>query len=169
MDIITSIIERRSIRKFKDKEIPNEAIEKILKSAMYAPSGGNAQPWDFIFVTNKDKLNSITNIHPYSHALKSASCAIIVCGNKEKEKFEGLWIQDCSAATQNILLSSHSLGIGSVWLGLYPELDRVKGVQRIFNLPNHITPFAVIALGYSDEKNTMPDRFNKDSIHYDKW
>lgn len=170
MDTMKAILERRSIRKYTDAPISEAHMKEILKAGMYAPSGGNAQPWEFIVVTDQSILNKIPEVHPYATALKgAAAAAIIVCGNKEKEKFQDLWIQDCSAATMNILLGAQNLEIGSVWLGLYPEMDRVQGVKELLNLPEHITPFAVVALGHPAESRPIPERFNEDSVHYNTW
>ncbi|WFD12408.1 nitroreductase family protein [Tepidibacter hydrothermalis] len=163
------IIERRSIRKYTEEKISDEKIKEILKAGMYAPSGGNAQPWDFVVIKDKKLLTEITKVHSYSHSLKEADCGIIVCGNLKKEKFKDLWIQDCSAATQNILLAAHSLGLGSVWLGLYPEMDRVDGVRDIINAPENIIPFSIISLGYPAEKKSIPDRYDESNIHYEQW
>jgi nitroreductase len=169
MDTIKSIIERRSIRKYTNKEISDLELNKLLEAAMYAPSGGNAQPWDFVVIRDKEKLLRITDVHPYSHPLKEANLAIVVCGNMKKEKFPGLWIQDCSAATQNILLAATDLGIGSVWLGIYPEEDRVNGLKDIIEAPDHIIPFSVVSLGYPDEKKKTPERFSQMNVHMEKW
>lgn len=169
MDMIKGIIERRSIRKYTGEKISDEKIKKILKAGMYAPSGGNAQPWDFVVVRDKKLLGEMTKVHPYSHPLKEADCAIIVCGNLEKEKFKDLWIQDCSAATENILLASHALGLGSVWLGLYPEMDRVDGVRNLINAPANVVPFSIVSLGYPAEEKSIPDRYDENNVHYEKW
>lgn len=169
MDTMKAILERRSIRKYTDAPIDKAQINEILKAGMYAPSGGNAQPWDFVVVTDKDILNKITEVHPYAGALKGAAAAIIVCGNKEKEKFQDLWIQDCSAATMNMLLAAQNLEIGTVWLGLYPEIERVEGVQSLLNLPEHITPFSAVALGHPAESRPVPERFDANNIHYNGW
>ena len=169
MDTMKAILERRSIRKYTDAPISEDQMTEILKAGMYAPSGGNAQPWDFVVITDKEILNKIPQVHPYAGALNGAAAAIIVCGNKEKEKFEDLWIQDCSAASMNILLGAQNLNIGSVWLGLYPEMDRVKGVKEILGLPDHITPFSAIALGHPAESRPVPERYKADSVHYNGW
>lgn len=163
------IYNRKSIRKYTNEQVSDDQVKDLLKAAMAAPSAGNAQPWDFIVVRNKDTFEEIMNISKYSTPLKTASVAIIVCGNKDKEKFPGYWVQDCSAATENILLRSEEIGLGGVWLGIYPEEGRVKGLKKIFNLPETITPLAVISIGYPDEKRATTDRFNEDNIHFETW
>lgn len=169
MNTSKCIIERRSIRKFTKEDISDSIIMDILKSAMYAPSGGNAQPWDFFITKDKAIIQGLKETSPYAGPLGTATCAIVVCGNKSKERFDGLWVQDCSAATQNILLSAHSHGIGTTWLGIYPEMTRVKAVRDIMGAPEDITPLSIIALGYPDEFKDVPDRFAEDNIHFDKW
>lgn len=169
MEGIKCFLERRSIRKYTSEHINDELIKKLLTAGMYAPSAGNEQPWEYIVVRNKELLVEITKVHPYSSMLKEADAAIIVCGNLKKEKFKDFWVQDCSASTQNILLAAHTQGLGAVWLGVYPENKRVKGIKKIFNLPKHIIPLSIISLGYPSENKPTPIRFNEDIIHYDEW
>lgn len=163
------IYNRKSIRKYTNEEVSDDQVKDLLKAAMAAPSAGNAQPWDFIVVRNKDTFEEIMKISKYSTPLKTASVAIIVCGNKDKEKFPGYWVQDCSAATENLLLRAEEIGLGGVWLGIYPEEGRVNGLKKLFNLPETITPLAVISIGYPDENRAATDRFNEDNIHFETW
>lgn len=170
METMNVLLNRRSIRSYTDKDIPNDIIMDILKGGMYAPSGGNEQPWDFIVIKDKSMLEKITEIHPYAKALLQCNAAILVCGNLEKERFPGLWIQDCSACTQNMLLAATAHGLGSLWLGIYPEEDRVEGLREMFSLPSHIVPFSIVSLGYAAEEKAVPqDRFKEENIHIEKW
>ena len=98
---------------------------------MSAPSAGNEQPWQFIVIRQRAILDAIPSIHPYSHMLKEAALAIAVCGDLSFEVYKGFWVQDCSAATQNILIAAHGLGLGAVWLGFYPLQDRVTRAKTI--------------------------------------
>lgn len=165
-----AIFERRSIRKYTNKPIPKENIEKILRAGMAAPSAGNEQPWQFIVLDDKNILNSITEIHPYSQMLKEASHAIVVCGDMKLKKFdEDFWVQDCSAAAENMLIMAQDLGLGAVWLGVYPNEERVQAINRFLNLPEYIVPFSIISLGYPAEKKDVSDRFNETRIHWNKW
>ena len=111
---MNAIFNRRSIRKYINKDISEDIINKIIKAGMAAPSAGNEQPWHFILINDKNILNEIPKFHPYSQMLKEVSCAIVVCGDLSLEKYEGFWVQDCSAATQNMLLMAQELGLGSV-------------------------------------------------------
>lgn len=169
MEALENILTRRSIRSFTDKEISSELIDKLLEAAVAAPSAGNQQPWNFIVVDDKSVLKQITEYHPSSKMLNEASHAIVVCGDLHKEKHPGYWIEDCSAATQNILLAAHALGLGAVWLGVYPVKERVENVIRHFKLPENILPLSIIALGYTDVSGKKIDRYKADIIHYNKW
>ena len=113
-----SIFNRRSIRKYTGEAVPEEMIEQILRAGMAAPSAHNKQPWHFIVIDNKDTLLEIPKFHPYSNMLKEASHAIVVCGDSTIEESEGYWVQDCSAATENMLLMAQELGLGACWLGV---------------------------------------------------
>ncbi|MBM3292076.1 nitroreductase family protein [Candidatus Bathyarchaeota archaeon] len=167
MKALQVIKNRRSIRKYLDKKISNEEIKILLESAMAAPSAHNKQPWHFIVITKKEVLEEIPKFHPYSKMLLTASHAILVCGDLELEEGTGFWVQDCSAATQNILLSATALG--SVWLGVYPQIVLVEGLKKLFNLPDNIVPFCIVSLGYPAEEKAQSNRFNENRIHIDKW
>lgn len=169
MDIIEGILTRRSIREYTDKEVTNDQIEILLKSAMYAPSARNQQPWHFIVITDRKILNKITEIHPYAKMLSEAQLAILVCGDENLELSKGYWVVDCSAATQNILLAAHDLGLGAVWLGIHPREERKKAIKELFNLHDNIQPLSLISIGYSKVKKEMPDRFKPERIHYNAW
>lgn len=166
---MNAIFNRRSIRKYTKQEIAEETIETLLRAAMAAPSAGNEQPWHFVVIKDKDILYSIPKFHPYSQMLRDASCAIVVCGDPTLETNKGFWVQDCSAATENILIEATDLGLGSVWLGVHPDKDRVKPVQALLELPESIIPLCIIALGYPTDSKTPVDRFNKARIHTNKW
>ncbi len=170
MNIIETILMRRSIRKFHKTEIPPETIQLLLKAAMYAPSARNTQAWNFIVVTDRHLLDQLAVIHPYAKMLKYAPLAILVCGDKLIEENESYLAVNCSAATQNLLLAAHSLGLGSVWLGVYPKPDRIQPISDLLNLPLDCIPISMIALGFPDEQREQPQRFCPEKIHYNnKW
>ena len=169
MDTMESIFGRRSIRKYTDQVVTDDIVTQLLKAGMYAPSAGNQQSWEFVIVKNKETLLKITQIHPYSQMLKDTSVAIVVCGNLQREKFKDYWVQDCSAATQNILLAAHAIGLGTVWLGVHPVADRVNGVKEILNLPEDVMPLSIIPIGFPAEKKVVNDRFNEAYIHQEQW
>lgn len=164
-----TIFKRRSIRQYTDQDVADEVIEKILRAAMAAPSAGNEQPWHFVVMRDRGRLEAITEFHEYAFMLKQAPVAIAVCADTALEKFDGFWVQDCSAAVENMLLAATDLGLGSVWLGIHPVPERVDGLARLLNVPRSVVPFAVIALGYPGESRESEDRFLPERIHQEKW
>ena len=167
--LIHSIKTRRSIRKFNGEKVSEDDIQKILECAMFAPSAGNQRPWEFLVLTERDSLNKIPIVNPNASMAKDASAAILVCGNTALEKFKGFWVQDCSAAIENILLATHSLGLGAVWTAAYPREERVEGYRKLFALPENIIPLALIPIGHYTEKPADVQRFEKEKVHYERW
>ena len=169
MEMIEGILTRRSIRKYTDKNITKEQVDTLLKAAMYAPSARNQQPWHFVVVTERGILNQITQVHPYAKMLVEAQLAVLVCGDETLELSQGYWVIDCSAATENILLAAHGIGLGAVWLGLHPREERKQAIRDLFKLPENIQPLSLISIGYPDEVKETPERFKPERIHYNKW
>jgi len=169
MDAIDCMMTRRSVRKYKNDQVSDGLIGKLLEAAMNAPSAGNQQPWQFIVVNDANILKTIAESFPFAGMAKDASVGILVCADKNFVKYEGFWIQDCAACVQNILLAAHSLGLGAVWTGIYPREDRLSGYRKIFDLPESITPFAFIPIGYPAEEKDRTSRFNDNRIHMNKW
>jgi nitroreductase len=169
MDAIDAILTRRSIRRYSDEPLPDIAIYELLRAAMAAPSAGNEQPWHFIIIKSIDILDRITQIHPYSQMLKEARAAVLVCGDPMLEKHKGFWVQDCSAATENLLIAARAKELGAVWLGVFPRDDRVNGLRKLLDIPEEVIPFALIALGYPAEEKRREDRYNVDRIHLERW
>lgn len=167
------IYTRRSVRTYSNKEIKDEEIMKILKAAMQAPSAGNEQPWHFIVIRDKEKLRKMSEAFTFGQMLPNASAAIVVCADPKLSKYPyEMWIQDCSAATQNILIAARCLGIGSVWLGVYPREERMAQLRKILQIPDEIVVFSVVSLGYPKSENEFyeaADRFREDRIHVEKW
>ena len=169
MDLFEAILQRRSIRKYTNQGIPAEMIEKMLKSAMYAPSAMNLQPWHFVILDKHDILLEALGAIPHAEMLNEASAAIIVTGDNIAEKNIDYIVQNCSAATQNILLAAHGLGLGGVWIGIYPDEVIIKNVKKTFALPDHIIPVSLVSLGFPAEKVQAEERFKVEKIHYNKW
>lgn len=165
METIKAISTRRSIRKYTHSKISDEIIEKLLRAAMQAPSARNYQPWQFIVITDRHILDKIPQVHPYAEMMKQATLAILVCGDLNLEKSVEYCAINCAAATQNILLAAHDLGLGAVWLGVYPRKERMVGLKNVFKIPDHIIPISLIACGYPAEILAAEDRFKKDRIH----
>ncbi len=169
MELWEAILTRRSIRKFTSQPVSNELVEKILRAGMQAPSARNKQPWHFVVIRNREILDKISVIHPYAYMLKEAPLGILICGDSKIEITIEYIVQDCSAATQNMLLAAHDSGLGAVWLGIYPREPRIKALRELLNIPEHIIPVSMIAIGYPDEKKSPENRFKPERIHYDKW
>ena len=169
METYKTILTRRSIRKFTGAPIEINILERLLNAGMYAPSARNTQSWHFILITDKEIMNKIPEVHPHAKMCYEAAAVIVVCGDLDIEPSAEYNAINCSAATENILLAAHELGIGSVWLGVYPRPDRVEGATKLLDLPSNIVPVSMIALGYPGEAKEMPDRFLKERIHYNKW
>lgn len=167
--VIDAILKRRSIRRYSGDPVNKSDIKLLLKAAMYAPSARNQQPWHFIVIHDRALLERISAIHPYAGMLPGAELAILVCGDEEMELSSGYWPVDCAAATQNILLAAHSLGLGAVWLGVYPRKERQEGIGKLFSLPSHVHPFALISLGQPAEEKKFPERFKEERIHHNSW
>jgi nitroreductase len=163
------IFKRRSIRKYKDKKVEKEKIEKLLKAAAAAPSAGNEQPWHFVVIKDRDTLNHLAEVHPYAKMLKDAPLAVAVCGDLNKQRHEGFWVQDCAAATQNILLEAVSLDLGAVWIGAYPNEERERVVSEVLDVPENIRTVSLISIGYPAEKKGKTDRLSDEIVHHDKW
>jgi nitroreductase len=169
MDAIEAILSRRSIRKFRKKSIPDSLIKGLISIGMSAPSAGNEQPWHFIVITDTQILNNIPSFHPHSQMLKDASAAITVCLDKKLETHKGMGVQDCSAATENILIAINAYGLGGVWLGIYPREERVNGMRKLLNIPEHVIPFSLISIGYPAEHKQKENRYNRSRVHYNQW
>lgn len=172
MEIKQAIYSRRSVRSFSAEPVAGELIEKLVAAAMQAPSAGNQQPWHFIVVTDRQKLDEIPSFHPYCKMVNQVSMAIVVCGDARDKKWPDLWPQDCSAAVQNLLLAARAEGLGAVWTGVYPFEERMAGCRKLFNIPQEVFPFAVIPIGYPKDKEQAfkeKDRFKSELFHREQF
>ncbi len=170
MDAIEAILSRRSIRKYEPLPVPGDIVVRLLRCAMAAPSAGNEQPWHFVVITDRKILDEIPKFHSHSQMLTEAPAAIAICSDEELEKYKGFGVQDCAAATQNILLAAHALGLGGVWLGMHPSEDaHTRAMRKLLNLPAHVTPFALVALGYPAEDKPAADRYEATRVHMNRW
>ena len=169
MEAIEAIHGRRSIRSYTDEPVSEEDIEILLKAAMAAPSAGNQQPWHFVVIDDREVLDAIPEYHQYAAMLQEAPLAIAVCGDVEEEKHEGFWVQDCSAAIENLLLAAHSRGLGAVWLGVHPDASRVRGLRKLLDLPDSVVPLAVISIGHPAEEKPPTTYYSPDRVHHNRW
>ena len=169
MDAMEAILSRRSVRKYNKKSLSDKDIKELLEAAMSAPSAGNQQPWHFILIDDPEILGKIPTFHKHAHMLRDASIAILVCGDLNLEKHKGMWVQDCSAATQNILLAVRAKGLGAVWLGIYPREERLEGMKNLTKLPENVIPFSLISIGDPAEKQGKVNRYDDSRIHHNTW
>lgn len=169
MELKEALLCRRSVRKFTDEAVSDEMIEEILHAAMCGPSACNKMPWEFYVVSNKEMLSALKGATMFTKM--DAPLAIIVCGNLSRAlplQLSEYWIQDCSAATENILLRVTDLSLGAVWCGLHPRKSGVENVQKLLNMPSKHIPLNVIFIGHPAEFPEARDQFNEQRVHYVK-
>lgn len=169
--VLSAIMTRASVRQFTSQPIGADTLDLLVKAGMAAPTAMNLQPWAFIVVTEQAMLDSLAAVHPYSN-LQTATAAIIVCGDLDKaaDGFgRDFWIQDCSAATENILLAAHAMGLGAVWCGVYPNPKVVPGVTRVLSIPERVIPLNIITMGHPAAEVQPKDKWNPQNVHYQKW
>ena len=170
---LESIFSRKSVRNFvENKPVEREKLEMLVRAAMAAPTAVNAQPWTFIIVTRRELLDSLAETLPYAKMLFFASAAIIVCTDSSlmlPELGAQFWIQDCSAATENLLLAAESMGLGAVWTAAYPIPERIESIHKVLELPSNIIPLNVIPVGYPTGEDKPKDKWKPERIHWEKW
>ena len=165
MEVKDALLKRRSIRKYLDKEVSDEIIEELLHAAMSGPSACNRRPWIFYVIKDQDKLNELRKASRFSNM--NAPLAIVVVGDLSRSlplQLKDFWIQDCSAATENILLRATDLGLGSLWCGIYPQKRPVERVKEILGITNNDIPFNIIYIGYGDEEKESRDQYEKNRV-----
>jgi nitroreductase len=169
MEALEAIFTRRSIRAFTAQPIDDKTLQTVLAAAMSAPSAANHQPWQFVVVCERAVLDQIPSLHPYAAMCRSAALAILVCGDMRLDAGSGYWVQDCAAATENLLLAAHAQGLGGVWVGVYPREERIAPLRRLLDVPEQVTPFALVPLGYPTEPKPREDRFRPERVHLNHW
>jgi nitroreductase len=170
MELYDGLLTRRSIRKYTGGRIDEDKILSLIRAGMYAPSANNTRPWHFIVVDDREKIENIMKVHPYASMLAEASHAIVICGDETLQNGPKYFPLDCSAATQNILLAAHSIGLGAVWLGVEPREERKSAISKIFGLPPHIHPVAIVSVGIPVKiSDKIPQRFEPEKIRKNHW
>ena len=164
--VYENIMNRKSVRNYTPQPVKKELLDTLVRAGMAAPTSRDIRPWEFIIITDNEILQSLGEKLPFAKMLKETKQAIVVCGDSIKSD---AWVQDCSAATENILLAAESLGLGAVWTAAYPYPDRIKAVSETLKLPANIIPLCVIPLGYPAGKNTPKNKYNPSVIHYNVW
>lgn len=166
-EFVQIIFARRSIRKYTDEPVSEADIKTLLEAAMAAPSASNRKPWQFVVVTERQTLDALAEAHPHGKMLFQATLCIAVCG--DLTEMERYWVQDCSAATENLLLAATALGLGAVWLGVYPKEPRVAFVRPILSLPEAITPLNLISIGHPAEEKEPRTQYDESRVHRERW
>jgi len=170
METIKSIMTRRSIRAFEETPVTEAQIKTLLEAAMNAPSAGDGRPWHFVVTTDRAKLDALADAVDEGNAMfKQAQAAILVCLDESLEGFEGFGPQDCSCAAQNLQLTAHDLGLGTVWIAIINVPPRVAGCRKVFGIPEPVVPFALFPLGVPGETLEAEIRFDKSRVHREVW
>ncbi len=163
------VLSRRSVREYTTQSVSDEMLHSLLKAAMVAPSAGDERPWHFVVVDDRRIKEKIPKIHRFAHMAPNAPVALVVCGDKRLQKHHGFWVQDCAAATENILIEAQQLGLGGVWLSVYPVEGTVQGFRRLLDIPEHVIPFALVLVGHPAEHKTPDDRYDESRVHTNGW
>ncbi|GAB7140988.1 nitroreductase family protein [Deferribacterales bacterium RsTz2092] len=169
MNAIDCIMTRRSIRQYKAGAIPDEDIKKILQAAGNAPSAANQQPWHFVVITDRDTLVKLSEILKFGKMLPQAACAVVICTSGAELTYKELAIDDCSAATQNILLAAHALGYGGVWLGVHHKAEFESAVKKLLAVPDGGRVYAAVSLGIPNEEKKSEANLKETMVHKNKW
>ena len=170
-DMFSVIHSRKSVRNYTGKAVSKADLDKILRAAMAAPSAVNMQPWSFIVVTERKKIEELADGLKYAKMLTKAGTAIIVCASplEAANESKDFAIIDASLAGQNILLAVEAMGLGAVWTAAYPDPVRVKHVRKVLNIPPDIIPLAVMPIGYPTGEDKPKDKHKKEKIHWEQW
>ena len=157
---------RRSIRRYTDQAVTDEQIRQLLEAAMAAPSASNIQPWEFVVVRDPELKRQLAKTHTWSYMCADAPVVFVVCGDERASRH---WVEDTSAATENLLLAATALGLGAVWVAMYPHRDREAYVRQVLSLPEEIRILCLVPVGYPAESKSPGTKYREDKVHYDKW
>jgi nitroreductase len=167
MDILNVIFSRRSIRNYQERRLERETLVQLLRAAMAAPTAANAQPWEFVVVDEPETIDPLKAVLPFGKYNPPA--AIVVCGNPDIANNSAgklYWVQDCSAAIENMLIAAAGMGLGTVWIGVYPLESRVKSVRKVLNMPENVTPLGVVYVGYPAEQKEARTQYNAHRVYW---
>jgi nitroreductase len=160
------IFARRSIRQYTDEPVSEADIQSLLEAGMAAPSASNRQPWHFVVVTDRATLRALGNAHPFGKMIAHAGLGIAVCGDPAKSDW---WVQDCSAATENILVAAAGLGLGGVWLGCHVRHERESAVRGVLGIPDHIGVLSLLSIGHPAEQMEARTQYDTACVHRGGW
>ena len=167
--VYNNILSRASVRAYQDKAVEKDKVERLLRAGMAAPTAVNKQPWHFVVVADKKLLAALAEANAQADFTKDAPLAIVVCGDMTKA-IEGagheFWVQDCAAATENILLAAHAMGLGAVWTGAYPLEERSSEMSKVLNLPETMVPLSMIVIGYPKGETKVKNKWDAQKVSY---
>ncbi len=169
--VLENIHSRKSVRQYTAEPVSQEDIETLLRAAMAAPSAVNFQPWRFVVLNEREQLDALAEHLPFAKMITQAPLAIVVCGETlwmggNENPF---WAQDCSAATQNLLLAAEAIGLGAVWTAAYPDAERCKAISEALGLPSTVQPLCVVPVGHPAGEDQPKDKWKPENIHYGRW
>ncbi|HMA83196.1 MAG TPA: nitroreductase family protein [Candidatus Thermoplasmatota archaeon] len=170
MNDLDVFLSRRSIRRYKQESIEPDVMIQLVKAGMAAPSAFNQQPWEFVIVHETKLLEKIAKLHPFASMARYAAGFIIVCGLPKKDTLLlDMWPQDCAAVTENVLLAAHKIGLGAVWIGIYPNEKHMSIFKKVCHIPKEVIPFSGVCFGIPDTEKPPADRFDESRIHWNSW
>jgi nitroreductase len=164
---LSALFSRRSVRQYSNEPVSEADAKALLEAGMAAPSASNRKPWHFVAVTERAKLVQLAAIHPYGKMLASAGLCIGVCGDRAVSP--DFWVQDCSAATENILLAAAMLGLGAVWLGVHPRAERERELKQFLGIPENVGLLCLIAVGHPAERPAARTQYDETRVHRGRW
>ena len=178
--VLDTIFARKSVRSYTDQDVTPEQVETLLKAAMSAPTGMNLQPWRFVVVRDQEVKDKLAG--PRGGMIASAPVVIVVCGEttwthkpfgqpdaEEVSEPNGNWTADCAAATENLLIAVQAMGLGAVWTAGYPYPERIATIREALGLPESVSPYCVVPVGYPAGDDQPKDKWKPENIHYDRW
>lgn len=165
-DRLSLIFSRRSIRVYSDEPVSERDLQGLLEAGMAAPSASNRKPWYFVVVTDRETLGALAEAHPYGKMLTRAGAAIAVCGDPGISTW---WVQDCSAATENILIAAAALGLGAVWLGSHGNPEREQALRDVLGVPDSIGVLSLLSIGHPAEEKDARTQYDAGRVHLDRW
>ncbi|MDE7370967.1 MAG: nitroreductase family protein [Desulfovibrio sp.] len=171
MDVLTALETRRSVRAYTHEPVSDKDLDTLLAAAQLAPSAANEQPWDFVVIRDPKTLAKVGDINPYASFAAKAPAAILVCLDTEKEDIPGMGILDVAMSAENLLLAAHGIGLGAVFTGIYPMVDRMEGFTKLLDMPENIIPVGLIVLGHPaiPGLRTAEDRVKPENVHWENW
>lgn len=166
-EVLDLLYTRRTIREFTDEAVSDKEVEGMLKAAMAAPSMEDLRPWHFVVVRKRKTLDKLAEVHKYAYMLKEAPLAIVVCGDQKIS--ERHWVEDTCVATQNLLLAASALGLGGVWISLYPKKKHQKAVRDLLDIPDRMGVLCAVAVGRPADKSKADSHYNASCVHQEEW